>query len=118
MVNMLLNPNNHTEFIGKGVPNRRSRVKDFTRKLATSDVPPAEEAVQQFSSMGGQLTIFSPFGRDPLEDAPALVAQRDVQFSTSTPPFSTIFHAIANGNDGPFRSGLQTFINLTERLTP
>ncbi len=68
--------------------------------------------------MGGRLTTFSPFGSDPLVDSPALVAQRDTEFSASFPPFSTVFHAIVNGNDQLFRVGIKRVIDLTDRLTP
>ena len=37
---------------GKGVPNRLSRKKDFTRKLRSSDIPSTDDAFQHFSSMG------------------------------------------------------------------
>lgn len=100
------------------MPNRLSRKKDFTRKLRSSDIPSTDDAFQQFSSMGGRLTIFSPFGIDPLEENPNLTAQRDAQFSSSVPSFAIIFHAIVNGDDGLFQDGLKMFIQLTEQPIP
>ncbi len=105
-------------FAGKGVPNRRARENIQTRRVSSSVVPTADVAVQRFSAMGGKLTIFSPFGSDPLADHPALAAQREVEFSSSVPPFSAVFHAIVNGNDRLFREGVRRFIYLTDRLTP
>ena len=100
------------------MPNRLSRKKDFIPKLTSSDIPSTEDAFQQFSSRGGRLKVFSPFGIDPLEGNLSLTAQRDAQFSSSVVSFTTVFHAIVNGDDRPFQDGLKMFIHLTEQLVP
>lgn len=40
-------------------------------------LPDVDSAVAEFESNGGQLTIFSSFGEDPLRLSPILVAQRE-----------------------------------------
>ena len=100
------------------MPNRRCRTKDFTTKLRSSDIPTTDEAVRQFTALGGRLTIYSPFGEDPLESRPDLIAQRDAQYISCVPSFATIFHAIVNGDERQFQDGLKMFIQLTEQLIP
>ena len=43
-------------------------------------LPEPDDAVQQYESFGGNLTLFSPFGRDPLEGSPDLASQREAEF--------------------------------------
>ena len=46
-------------------------------------IPEPQNAVQQFEAHGGHLTLFSAFGRDPLEDREDLIKAREL---------TTIFH--------------------------
>ena len=39
-----------------------------------------EEAVQRFESHGGHLTLFSPFGQDPLKGRDDLMRTKDEEF--------------------------------------
>lgn len=85
--------------------------------MPTTSVPTPEEAVSLFEGEGGSLTIFSPFGTDPLSDSPDLFQRRHAEFISRFPNFDHIFHSIVNGNDDLFRDGLKFFIELTERYS-
>ena len=67
-------------------------------------VPELRDAVQQFESLGGHLTLFSPFGEDPLKDRADLISQRETEYSI--PDFGPIFHSLVNGDCNLFRCGL------------
>ena len=103
--------------LGKGIPNRLARIK-HTGAVPPSMVMSPEDAVQAFEGMGGNLTLFSPFGVDPIADRADLVAARESEFFQRVPDFTTIFHSLVNGNDHPFRDGFKFFLELTQRLTP
>lgn len=81
-------------------------------------MPTPEDATCEFERMGGSLTIFSPFGTDPLQHRQDLVGARETEFFRHVSDFSRIFHSLVNGNDRLFRDGLKLFIDLTFRLTP
>ncbi|KAL5517477.1 hypothetical protein EMCRGX_G003023 [Ephydatia muelleri] len=66
-------------------------------------IPSPEQAVQQYHSLGGQLTIFSHFGTDPLEDGQR--AERDERLKANILDFPTIFYKLVNGDDKPFQNG-------------
>ena len=78
-------------------------------------LPRAEEAVSEYENAGGNLTVFSQFGIDPLRDFPILKHQRESQLSSNL-DFDNIFHCLVNGNQQPFMYGLLYFINLNDRL--
>ena len=78
-------------------------------------IPSPEQAVQQYHSLGGQLTIFSHFGTDLLEDGQR--AERDKRLKANILDFPTIFYKLVNGDDKPFQNGLKCFIDLTKRLS-
>ena len=103
---------------GKGVPNRLASRNSGTQCIPSGQVPSPEDAICRFQSMGGNLTIFSPFGEDPLANRPDLLSLREDKFFESTPQFSSIFHSLVNGNNQHFRDGLKVLLNLTEQLTP
>jgi len=101
---------------GKGVPNRLASVNSHAQPVSSQDIPSVDEATQQFEAMGGNLTHFSPFGKDPLADHPNLVAERERHYYSAYPDFATIFHEISNGRTQMFEGGLQLFLQLTEQL--
>lgn len=103
---------------GKGVPNRLASQNQQTGRIPLPNILTPEDATQAFEMTGGTLTIFSPFGRDPLQDRQDLARSRENEFFHQVADFSTIFYQLVNGNDGPFRDGLKLFIELTHRLIP
>ena len=80
-------------------------------------IPSPEQAVQQYHSLGGHLTILSHFGTDPLGDLDGQRLERDERLQANILDFPTIFYKLVNGNDVPFRNGLKCFIDLTKRLS-
>ena len=83
-------------------------------KLSLSILPSPEEAVANYQRCGGQLTLLSTFGDDPLSSS--LDAIRQQEFSRRHAVFLPIFHAAVNNDEQPFRDGLQHFISITKRL--
>lgn len=104
--------------VGKGVPNCLAAGSNFAQPIQSSDIPSPEDAVSMFEGAGGQLTISSPFGSDPLAHRPDLFQIRQSEFLDKFPDFSPIFHNLTNGNDSMFREGLKFFLQLTENYTP
>jgi hypothetical protein len=67
------------------------------------------EAVRHFESCGGHLTVFSPFGEDPLKENPQMANERERQYSERFPDFSIFFHSVVNGDFDLFKQGLLCF---------
>ena len=80
-------------------------------------IPDAASATQEFESNGGQLTLFSAFGEDPLQANPTLVAQRESEFFNVYPDFQEFFHTVVNGDYFLFREGILCFIDVSRRLS-
>ena len=89
---------------------------NHAQQLSSMVIPTAETAVQQFEAGGGNLTLFSPFGSDPLFGHSDLVAERERQFYSSYPDFAPVFHELSNGHTQLFEGGLRLFLQLTEQL--
>ena len=51
----------------KGMPNRLTRRNDQAVRIDPSLVPEADEAIRQITLQRGNITMFRPFGNDPLE---------------------------------------------------
>jgi len=79
-------------------------------------LPDAEEAVTNFEASGGQLTQFSAFGVDPLQNYPSLVAQREAEFHQQFSDFSDFFHTVVNNDYYLFREGILCFLDISRRL--
>jgi len=79
-------------------------------------IPNSVTAVHQFQSYGGQLTLFSDFGEDPLKDDAQKIAQREAQFRQRFADFAPFFHTVVNGDFNLFRQGLLFFIDLSSRI--
>lgn len=60
-------------------------------KIDSTLLPDGEIAVQVYKANGGQLTVFSCFGEDPLQGNPSLIALREAEFHRWFPDFSGIF---------------------------
>jgi len=50
------------------VPNELMTRNDQTVQVDPQMLPEPSDAVEQFESFGGHLTLFSTFGEDPLQD--------------------------------------------------
>ena len=79
-------------------------------RISLHQLPSPDEAVQMFEANGGHLTIFSPFGDDPLKDHMRLAAEREENFHEQYPEFQPFFSTVVNGDNSLFRSGLLYFI--------
>ena len=80
-------------------------------------IPQVESAVREFETNGGQLTVFSSFGEDPLQGSPTLAAQREAEFYRHHPDFQEFFHTVVNGDYFLFREGILCFIDISTRLS-
>ena len=60
----------------RGVPNELIRSNDQAVRVEPQLVPEPRDAIQHFESLGGHLTLFSPFGEDPLKDRGDLISER------------------------------------------
>lgn len=79
-------------------------------------VPEPEDILQQFEAHGGQITHFSPFGQDPLQEREDLISLREQEFHTRYPDFSCFFSTVVNDNFSLFSDGLLFFIDVSKRL--
>jgi hypothetical protein len=99
-----------------GIPNTKMRSNYQTAKIDSFAVPEPDNAVQMFEANGGQLTYFSPFGHDPLEQYPELVDERQSTFHSYYPDFAQFFYTIVNNDYSLFREGLLYFIEISKLL--
>lgn len=100
----------------RGVPNELMQRDNQAVQIEPRFVPEPSDAVEQFESLGGHLTLFSPFGDDPLKDRADLISQRETEYFAHYPDFGPIFHGVVNGDHNPFRCGLLFLIQLSKRL--
>ena len=85
------------------------------RSIPPSQLPTVDEAVRMYESSGGRLTDPAHFGTDPLNGEKWEI--RDRAFRERYPSFASIFHALVNGNNLPFKQALLFFIDITRRLS-
>ena len=100
----------------RGVPNQLMHRNNQVMPLDPALVPEPEDAVQQFEAHGGHLTLFSAFGRDPLEDREDLIKAREEDFYRKYPDFGCFFYTVVNNDYALFREGLLFFIDVSKRL--
>jgi len=98
------------------VPRLAVAVGNHAIRIDPSIIPEANDAVRQFQSAGGHLTIFNSFGEDPLQCNPALVTQRDMEFLRYHADFSEIFSTLVNGDYTLFREGIICFMDISRHL--
>ena len=99
---------------GKGVPDKRMEENKKTFILPPTDrLPTSEEAVLAYEREGGHLTLPEVFGTDLLSGNQQLQNLRFDNFNAAYPSFDVIFYCLVNGNQYPFKEGLQYFIDLT-----
>ena len=79
-------------------------------------LPERDDAIQQFESFGGHLTLFSPFGRDPLEGRMDLTNRREAEFQGRYPDFGSFFYTVVNSDYSLFRQGLMYLIDISKHL--
>ena len=101
-------------FVGLGIPNEKMHENNRTAKIIPIMVPSPKEAVFRFHSMGGELTLFPAFGEDPLPEFLAAIWQEE--FLRKFPDLHLIFSGAVNGDERPFRDGLQYILSVTKRL--
>ncbi len=74
------------------------RENNQAKKIDASTIMDAGDAVHQFEQLGGRITIFTPFGEDPLMHNPELVSQRETELKQQYPDFSRFFRTVVNSN--------------------
>lgn len=85
-------------------------------QLPLSNIPDLEDVLQEYPSLGGQITDFNTFGTDPLEQRSDLIEERKERFKLQFQTFDPIFYDIVNGRSAHFRSGLLHFIDISLTL--
>lgn len=65
---------------------------DQVAQLNPSVIPSPDDALQQFESCGGEITVFNAFGQDPLELRPDLITEQEELFHQQHSSFAEIFH--------------------------
>ena len=101
----------------RGVPNHTMLSNNQAARIDSRLIPSVESAIREFERDGGQLTVFSSFGEDPLQGSPTLAAQREAEFHRQYPEFQEFFHTVANGDHFLFREGILCFIDISTRLS-
>ena len=87
-----------------------------TVQIDPSLLPEPVDALQLFKAHGGHITVFSPFGQDPLENHPEHFQERESKFFECYPDFGPFFHSVVNGDYSLFREGLLYFIDTSKQL--
>ena len=73
--------------------------------------------LEEYTSLGGNITRFSLFGQNPLKDQPSLATKRDGIFFERYPSFEPFFHSAVNGDFSLFKEGLSFLIYVTTNLS-
>lgn len=79
---------------GKGVPNQLAARSRCIGAVPPSSVLTSADATQAFQELGGNLTLFSPFGVDPLDGRQDLLTARVTEFYRHVSDFSPLFHSL------------------------
>jgi len=79
-------------------------------------VPDPDEAVQMYQSYGGNITISSEFGHDPLCNREDLLKIREERFFDQCPSFEEIFHSVVNFDHRLFQSVYFVLLTLPHSL--
>ena len=98
----------------RGVPNELMRGNNHAVPIAPHLIPDPDTAVQ--SASGGHLTMFSPFGQDPLRDRADLVSQTESNFLRRYPDYEQFFYTAVNGDFSIFCEGLLHLIDLSKHI--
>lgn len=100
-----------------GIPNVLQDQRNGTLPMHASEILPAEEAVSLYRGQGGVLTDPHTFGEDPLETHFMLKQQRISEFRHSIIPYEDIFSHIISGDNVPFEQAIESYIDITQRLS-
>ena len=98
------------------IPNVFISNNNQATQLNPSVIPAPDNALQQFQDCGGEVTVFNPFGKDPLELRSNLIAEREELFYQQYSTFDEIFHSAVNENDLLIKNGLLDFITISKQL--
>ena len=82
---------------GTRVPNVRMNQDNRTAKVPPHIIPTLDEAISSYHDMGGELTLSSTFGEDPLSTS--LRAVQELEFTTIYPDFEVFFTSAVNGQE-------------------
>lgn len=81
--------------------------------ISEYDLPNGYEVSQEYTQLGGKITEFSPYGRDPLLHHIQAKESRDRLFFSQYMSFENVAHAIANHQEAVFDQALLHDIDLT-----
>ena len=84
--------------------------------ITNVNVPDTETAVLEYEIRQGQLTHFSSFGIDPLDERPDLIIKRAELFYLQGFTYESMFTDIVSSNGQKFRDGVLYFGEITNRL--
>lgn len=73
-------------------------------------------AVSEYEISQGQLTYFTSFGSDPLNERPDLVTKRMELFYSQGFSYEFLFTDVASSNGEKFKDGIVYFCEITTRL--
>ncbi len=79
-------------------------------------VPTCEEIVASYEEMGGQITRFPVFGRDPLSTCLQLMHERERRFNNNI-NWELIYGKVVNNDDTDFCVAIMTYLNITRELS-
>ena len=94
------------------IPSRLRRESNQADQVDRSLLLEPQDAVHEFEALGGRLTVFSPYGQDPLQGSPDLLQQRERQFHERFSDFGRFFYTIVNKDYSIFRQGILFLITL------
>ena len=101
----------------RGIPNEIMKGNNHAMRVDVQVLSHPDQAVIEYESHGGHLTVFREFGRDPLNGRGDLIQQREREFNSSYGDFGQFFYSTVNGNNNAFRQGLLCFIEISKRLS-
>lgn len=92
--------------------NNNNRVSHVLPQM----VPTSEEAITNYEQMGGHITRFPVFGRDPLSTNIQLQHERKQRFNNNV-NWELIYGKLVNNEDTHFCVAIMTYLNITRELS-
>ena len=99
-----------------GIPNVLAHRNNFVSQIPTEAVPQTEEAVAAFQQAGGNLTLHSEFGRDPLREERELSEDRLRTFLQFHDP-QQVFSEVIHGRYDSLSAAIAFAIDITQDLS-
>ena len=90
---------------------------DQTVKINNNFIKEPMVILNEYQLAGGNITLSSNFGVDPLRNQPNLIAIREKSFFERYSNFNNFFYNIVNGNFLLFKEALLFFVDMTIRLS-